>query len=150
MSYSTTAQIKAMFRNFGAPTAPAVTDPSVVEFIAEADQEIDAALTGVYTLPIAGPLSLLLLRKISRLLAAAVVDDILNTYSEADKKPGYRRDALKMLEDISGKLDPKTGKKTLPISLLPDAEYIGASVSKNTPAINPQDGRQFQKGVDAW
>ena len=150
MSYSTKDQCKAMFRNFDNPTTPAIADATIDEFIEEADQEIDAALTGVYTLPIVGPDSLLILRKISRLLTAAVMDDILNTYSEADKKPSYKKDAMKMLQDISGVLDPELGRKLRPISLLPDAEYIGETKKENTIAVSATDGRQFIKGEDSW
>lgn len=88
MSYCTKAQVKAMFRNLENSTDPAVTDASLDEFIAEADSSINARLKGVYVLPITegtNPESFVILRKICRLLVACVVDNILNTYAEADK-----------------------------------------------------------------
>jgi len=153
MSYSTKEQVKAMFRNLVAPADnAAVADASIEEFIDEADITIDGAITGVYTLPLTAldnPKSLVLLQKISRLLAAAVVDDVLNSYAEGDKKPSYKKDAMELLGRIAPERG-KDGKRPAPDMLLPDAEYIGMNVQKDTISLQAVEGRQFSKGVDAW
>ncbi|NJM55063.1 MAG: hypothetical protein HC841_03325 [Verrucomicrobiae bacterium] len=153
MSYCTKAQVKAMFRNLENSTDPAVTDASLDEFIAEADSSINARLKGVYVLPITegtNPESFVILRKICRLLVACVVDNILNTYAEADKKPDYCKQAHNLLDEIAPKVDPKTGKRPMPASILPDATFIGMNTLKDTVAVQAVDGRIFQKGVDSW
>lgn len=152
MSYCTVKQVKSMFRDFDDVTDPAVTDAEIQEFIDEACASIDGCLNELYLLPITSvdnPKSFLILQKITRMKVAAVIDDILNNYSEADKKPSWGMYAKQMLEKICPP-KKKGCKRCEPVMKLPDANFLGAQTPGNTIKVQAVDGRTFVKGRDDW
>jgi len=155
MAYTTVEKIKTMFRAFTSSTTnAAVTDASITEFIAEIDAIIDSRLSSFYELPIdaGNTAALAILGRVSRLFVAAILDDILNTYSEADKKPTYKKDAETLLNSLVPQVD-KSGKWFAPLSPLPNVLQLGIPGNPNTQAtikVSSNEDPTFKKGVDAW
>lgn len=152
MSYCTPEKVKSMFRCLDDVTDPAVTDAEIQELIDENCAAINGCLGELYQLPITAvdnPESFLILQKLCKLKTAATLDDILNSYGEADKKPTFGKQAHELLEKICPP-KKKGCKRCEPTMKLPDAQFLGANRSGDTIAVQATSGRIFQKGVDTW
>lgn len=153
MSYSTIAKVKSLFRDFGGGSDPAVSDSEIQEFLDDAALIINGRIGLLYQLPIIladSPDSYGILRRIETYIVADIVDDILNSYTEADKKPEWGKKASSLLKDISPPLDKKRGKQLEPAMKLLDAVYLGTSTQRNKITIAKTSGAIFKKGVDNW
>ena len=153
MAYATKDEIKSLFRDFADNAEAAVNDDEIDVFIENTDSIIDAKIGTVYALPITEllyPESFKILKQIQMFKVACIIDDILNDYSEADKKPMWCKKAHSLLEALVPSFDPKTCKQCPPSMILPDAPYQGTSSQKNKITVSATSGRQFEKGVDTW
>ncbi len=152
MGYASKDEIKAMFRDFASNTEAAVDDTDLDLFIENSTAQIDAEIGALYALPITligNPLSFAILKQLQMYEVACIVDDIINSYSESDKKPMW----CKKYTDLMTKLIPKVGsgcKRCIPQFKLPDAIYLGTETQKSRITLSSTSGTQFQKGVDAW
>lgn len=154
MSYATVAQCESMFRCLDTSISdPAVTAAGIQEMIDEACASIDGCINELYSLPITAgpnPKSFLILQKLTKMKVAAVLDDILNSYAEADKKPTWGKQAKELLDKICPPKDPKTCKRCEPTMKLPDATFLGSNTPGNTIKIKATTGVTFTKGGDNW
>lgn len=154
MSYCTPTQVVSMFRNLDLTiTDPAVTEAEIQEWIDENCASMNACLSELYVLPINeidNPESWKILRKICRYKTAATVDNVVNEYSEADKKPEWGEWAHKMMLKLCPEKDPKTCMRCEPTFKLPDTPFKGANTPGNTIAVKATSGVQFKKGRDDW
>lgn len=153
MSYCTVDQVKSMFRCLDDVTNPAVTDAEIQEFIDEACATMNGCLGELYQLPIteiANPESFKILRKVCRMKVADILDDILNDYGEADKKPMWGKKAKELFKQICPPKDPKTCQRCEPTLKLPDAIFLGANNPGQTINVKATTGRIFEKGQDNW
>jgi len=149
MSYTTIAQVKSLFRDFADNSEAAVVDAEITEFLNETAAMIDAKLSSLYTLPFSDASTLLILGKIEKFLVAGVVDDILNNYSEADKKPEWAKRGHALLTELCPKKN-KDGVQPEPTMKLPGEVYLGTSRQKNRIKVSSTTGAIFQKGQDNW
>jgi hypothetical protein len=150
--YATADDVKALFRNFATSTEAAVTDTKIETWLESAFAMINARIGVLYQLPITdatNPESYKILAQIEAFYVAGIVDDVLNTYSEADKKPQWGERAKYMLNEYAPQLD-KNGVQPKPISVLPDATFLGTPSQKNTPRFQPNTTPIFSKGGDNW
>ena len=153
MSYATVANVKSLFRQFNSGANPAVTDDEIQEFLDSSNSMINAKLGTLYTLPItvgANPESFNIVRRLETYFVADIVDDILNTYSEADKKPMWGTKGQRLLDELVPPIDPKTCKQCAPTMKLPDTPYTGTVSTRSKIKLSATTGRQFSKGVDTW
>lgn len=105
MAYSSVAQVEAEFKDVIFSTSTAVTDTDVTRFIEEADAEINARLSTRFNTPVASGDGLIILRKISILLVAARIKDILQVKMadkgvEQDTRGGAMRAEAKRILDM--------------------------------------------------
>jgi hypothetical protein len=152
MSYAAKEDVKALFRHFADNTEAAVTDTAIEDFLSSSTAYIDARLNGLYLLPItsgSAPESFKILKQINAFYVAAIVDDILNNYSQADKKPIWHKKAEEMLTNIAPEKD-KSGKQNEPNNKLIDATYLGTNIQKGKFKANSTDSTTFKKGTDTW
>lgn len=153
MSYATVDNVKSLFRDFADNSDPAVTDTEIQEFLDSAFSIINAKIGTLYSLPISNvgnPDSFEILKRLETFKVACIVDDILNNYSEADKKPSWCKKAKALMYELVPPMDPKTCKQCEPTMRLPDATYLGTSTQKNRISIGPTTGTIFKKGQDNW
>ena len=153
MSYTTTDEVKTMFRDFADNSEAAVTDTEIQLFIDNTTSIIDAKIGTMYELPITvgvNPVSFSILKQLQMFKVASIVDDILNDYSEADKKPTWGKKAHALLEALVPSFDVKTCKQCPPTMILPDATYNGTSTQKGKISLKSTDSRIFTKGSDNW
>lgn len=153
MSYATVDNIKSMFRDFSDNADAAVTDAEIQEFLDDADAIIDAKIGTLYTLPITigdNPKSWAILRRLESFKVAAIVDDILNSYGEADKKPMWGKRAHELMLELVPPIDKKTCKQCEPTMKLLDATYLGTNMQKSKIKLSQTTEPIFQKGVDKW
>lgn len=151
MSYSTPSEVKSLFRNFSSNSEAAVEDHELQQFLDDNFSLINSKVGTLYTLPItsgASPESYKILAMIEKYLVAEIVDDILNSYSEADKKPDWGKRARMMLNSIVP--DLVKGVQPVPTMKLIDADYLGTSTQKNRISVAATSGRIFTKGGDNW
>ncbi len=107
----------------------------------------------MYQLPItvgSNPESFKILKQLQMFKVACIVDDILNDYSEADKKPMWCKKAQSLMDALVPPINPKTCKQCAPTMKLPDAPYLGTNSQRSTIKMNPTSGRIFQKGKNNW
>ena len=152
MSYATPADVKACFRNFASSTEAAVTDIKIQAWLDATSAMIDGRIGTLYALPINetdSPLSFEILKQIESFKVAGIVDDVLNTYSEADKKPLWEKRAMDMLKELVPPKDSK-GNQPSPTTKLPDATYIGTQTQKSTIRASSTNAPIFTKGGDNW
>ena len=152
MAYSNADEVKALFRDFPNTTDAAVDDTKINNFLNSMSNLVDARLKGFYQLPISyanNPISYSIISQIVAFKVAAIVDDILNTYSEADKKPIWDKKADQMLDDIAPKRNKDGGQPT-PNNILPDATYLGSSNSSSTIKLSSTATPVFTKGGKNW
>ncbi len=154
MSYATVDQCKSMFRCLDTTvTDPAVTDAEILEFIDETCASIDGCINELYSLPITAidnPKSFLILTKLTKFKVAGILDDILNSYGDADKKPTWHKQGEQLLNKICPPKDPKTCKRCEPVMKLPDASFLGANPKGDTISVKATSGRVFSKGGNNW
>lgn len=152
MSYATPENVKSLFRNFADTTEAAVTDAEIQEFLDDAAEIIDAKIGTIYLLPITvgeNPKAFKVLRRLETFKVAAVVDDILNNYSEADKKPMWDEKGNALMKELVPKRNAK-GVQPDPTMKLSDATYLGTATQKNRVTLSKTSGTIFKKGVDTW
>ena len=152
MSYATIANVKSLFRDFADNADAAVNDVELQDFLDDAEVTINSKIGTLYTLPItvpANPESYKVLAMIEKYIAAGVVDDILNSYSEADKKPMWTEKAMKMLKALVPPKNKSDCNQCEPTMKLPDAIYNGTSVQRGKIKLSATSGRQFTKGENA-
>lgn len=152
MSYALKDDVKALFRHFADNTDAAVTDTEIDAFLDSDTAYIDSRLNGLYLLPItsgANPESFKILKQINAFRVAAIVDDILNNYTNDQKKPSWLRMANEMLNNIAPEKD-KSGKQKEPNNKLIDATYLGTNVQQGKFKLSSTDTTTFRKGTDTW
>ncbi len=152
MSYCNIADVKSLFRHFSDNTDAAVSDSDISSYIENYNAYINSRLYGLYLLPItesSNPESFKILSQINSFYVASVIDDILNNYSQADKKPSWEKRAAQMLESVAPQKD-SSGKQPEPNSKLIDATYLGTNVQKGKFKANSIDSTTFKKGSDTW
>lgn len=154
MSYATTDDIISMFRNLDTTVSnPAVTVAEIQDFIDENESIIDAKIGTLYTLPITQalhPQSFLILKRLTKYGVACIVDDILNDYGEADKKPMWCKKFQMLMDELVPPFDKKTCKQCEPTMKLPDADYLGTAVQRGRLKVSATEGTVFKKGQDNW
>lgn len=152
MSYATPEDVKALFRSFAITTEAAVTDEKIQAWLDTAHSAINAKIGMLYLMPIdegTMPESWNILKQIESFKVAGIVDDVLNTYSEADKKPLWEKRAMMMINDLVPPLD-KNGKQPAPIMVLPDATFLGTPTQQARPRVQPNTTPIFTKGGNNW
>jgi len=153
MAYATKDDVKALFRDFADNADAAVNDSDLDLFIDNTTSIIDSKIRTLYSMPITeanNPESFKVLKQLQMYKIACMVDDILNDYSEADKKPMWCKKANMLMEAIVPPKDPKTCKQCEPTLKLPDATYLGTSIQRGKVTINRTSGTVFRKGEDNW
>lgn len=153
MSYATVANVKGLFRDFADNTDAAVDDTEIQDFLDDTDEIIDAKIGTLYQLPIDAlnnPKSFKILKRLETFIVSAIIDDILNNYGEADKKPSWAKNGRDLMLELVPARDKKTGKQPEPIMKLSDAIYLGTSTQRNKMSASATTGRIFIKGGDNW
>ena len=154
MSFATPQDVKDLFRVFANDPDAAVTDAKIQKWLDNAESEVLGKIGTLYKLPLNttdNPLSVGIIAQIEAMKVAAIVDDILNNYTEADKKPNWDKRAWTLLSQYIPERDPKTNKYPDPTIKLPDAEFIGIVASTYAPVvIAPGNPWIFNKGQDNW
>lgn len=152
MSFATTQDVKDLFRHFADNTEAAVTDAKIQKWLDSEHEFVLGKVGTLYQLPLtaeANPLTAKILADIEAMLVASKVDDILNSYSEADKKPQWYRNAMMRLKEYVPEKDNK-GKQAEPTVKLPDSVYIGTGVQKGQFKVSSTSTPIFSKGGDNW
>lgn len=152
MSYATPEDVKALFRSFAITSEAAVTDEKIQAWLDNAFSNINSKIGRLYQMPIdetASPESWNILKEIESFKVAGIVDDVLNSYSEADKKPLWEKRAMNILNELAPQLD-RDGRQPIPIMILPDAVYLGTSTQKARPRLQPNTTPTFIKGANNW
>jgi len=149
MSYATPAQVKSLFRHFADNSEAAVIDTEIQDFLDDAEEIINAKLGTLYTMPITDPAALKILKRLETFQVAAVVDDILNNYSEADKKPQWKSNADKLMKDLVPPRNAK-GIQPEPTMKLPNENYLGTSTQRGKITLSRTSGTIFKKGANNW
>lgn len=152
MSYATVDDIVSMFRNLDLTVSnPAVTSDEIQDFIDEQEVIIDAKIGTLYALPITeadNPKSHKILKRLTKYGVACIVDDILNDYAEADKKPMWCKKFKMLMEEL---VPPKENcKQCEPTMKLPDAEYLGTSIQRGRATFSSTAGTVIKKNQDNW
>ncbi len=152
MSFATPQDVKDFFRHFADNSEAAVTDAKIQKWLDSEHEFVLGKVGTLYQLPItaeANPKSALILADIEAMLVAAKVDDILNNYSEADKKPQWFRNAMLKLKEYVPDKD-KEGKQPEPTVKLPDVTYNGTRAQKGQLKVSSTSAPIFSKGGDNW
>ena len=153
MSYATPDNVKSLFRDFADNTDAAVNNTELQEFLDDADEIINAKIGTLYQLPITvgnNPKSHAILKRLETFQVACIVDDILNSYGEADKKPQWCKKAMVLMEELVPPRSSKNCRQCEPLMKLPDAIYIGTSTQRNRITVSKTSGNIFQKGENNW
>jgi hypothetical protein len=145
MAYCTQAQVESEFKHVVFTTTTSVTDTDITRFIAEADAEINAQVGTRYETPVTTGDALLIMRKISILLVAARIKDILQVKMadkerEQDTRGGAMRAEAKRLLDaiIKGTM------------LLPGATLASSADGVRGFCVDEAIEHNFQRNVDQW
>ena len=154
MSYATVGDVTSLFRDLDTTTTAAVTEAEVQVFLDNTTEIINAKIGTLYSLVNEiteenNPKSFAILKQVQMYMVAGIVDDILNNYSEADKKPMWGEKAEKILmalvpKRMSGKKQP------VPTMTLPDTPYQGTSTQRGKIGVSATSGRIFTKGGKNW
>ena len=153
MAYATIDEVKSMFRDFADNADATVNDAELQLFLDNSTSIIDAKIGTLYQMPIVegtNPESFKILKQLQMFKVACIVDDILNDYAEADKKPMWCKKAHSLLEALVPSPDPKTCKQCPPTMRLPDAEYLGTSTQRGRISLSATEGTVIKKGADNW
>lgn len=144
MAYCTNAQVSSEFKGITFSASSSITDTEVDRFIEEADAEIDGKVSQVYTTPITGTVSLIIVRTISIWLVKDRINKILavKTGNDEDNQSGEESlgsRARQMLNDIvDRKLD------------LPDATLVTASDGVKDYNYANSIEPTFKRGTVQW
>jgi len=153
MAYATKDEIKSLFRDFADNSEAAVDDTDLDLWIENSTSIIDSKIGTLYATPITevdNPESFKILKQLQMFKVACIVDDVLNDYSEADKKPMWCKKASSLMNALVPEINPKTCKQCPPTMKLPDASYLGTSEQKSQIKVSATSGRIFVKGADNW
>lgn len=152
MSYATEENISSMFREVDfAATDAAVDSTDISLFLDNTTAIINAKIGTLYTLPIVEvdhPESFKILKQLQMYMVACIVDDILNNYDKAEKKPGWCKKAETLMHALVP--DREKCKQCKPTMILPDAEYLGTDTEKARIKISATTGVTFRKGEKNW
>lgn len=152
MSYATSGEVLSLFRDVSVDADSAISTTDMALYLENTTEEIDSKIGTLYSLPITSgdnPKSFKVLRMLQMYMVAGIIDDILNNYSEADKKPMWTQMAQKMLKQIVPDTDKK-GYQPVPTLKLTDADYLGTSQQSNQIIVRAKTGKIFEKGKDNW
>ena len=154
MSYATPDDVTALFRDLDLTKSNTAVDAAKIQsWLDSTDNMINARLSKYYTLNPAlnvtdNPLSWSILKMIESFYVAGIVDDILNSYSDGDKKPMWEKRAAAML-DMYAPLE--CAKDCGPASVLPDAPYLNTPTLRGAfRASNTTTAPIFVKGANNW
>lgn len=151
MSYATPDNVKSLFRDFAPNSQAAVSDTELQEFLDDASAVIDAKIGTLYSMPIAeldSPESWKILRRLESYKVACIVDDILNNYSESDKKPMWCQRASELMDQL---VPPMINCRQCPPTMkLPDATYLGTGTQRGRITLSSTEGTVFRKNEDNW
>jgi len=152
MSYATPTNVKSLFRDFADNADAAVSDTELQEFLDDAEEVINAKIGTLYQLPITvgeNPKAFKVLRRLETFQVACIVDDILNSYGEADKKPQWCKKAKDLLNELVPPV--KAGcRQCEPTMKLIDAVYLGTSTQRGRMSVQSTSEPVFKKGADNW
>ena len=153
-TFATPADVRACFRNMGTlPTNSEVNDTKIQAWLDAIEVRVMGKIYTLYASAITSavnPLSVKLIAQIETFFAAAIVDDILNTYSDGQKKPTWEKRAIEMLNELIPPRD-KDGRQPEPLTKLPDATYLGTTtVTGQLSVKNITTGPRFKKGENNW
>jgi hypothetical protein len=153
MSYATKEDVKSMFRDFADNSEAAVDDNELDLFIANSASIIDAKIGTLYQMPVTeadNPESFKILKQLQMFKVACIVDDILNSYGEADKKPMWCKKGEALLNALVPPINPKTCRQCPPTMQLPDTPYLGTSTQRGRINISATSGTVIKKNSDNW
>lgn len=149
MSFASVADVKAYFRDFAESTEAAVTDEKIQAWLDTASISVLARFHTLYeTITTENEASAKIIAEIEAMKVADIVDNILNSYSEGDKKPQWGKMAMATLKEYCP--DKVDGIQPEPDVKLPDAQYVGTRTQKARMSVSATSGSIFKKGVDAW
>lgn len=151
MSYATKDEVKALFRDFAENTQAAVDDDDLDLFLDNSTEMIDSKIGTLYQMPITeidNPRSFKILKQLQMYKVACEVDEILNSYGEADKKPQWCKKAKDLMSELVP--DKKDCKQCAPNMKLPDAVYLGTPIQTNRILISSLEEPVFRKGANNW
>jgi len=155
MAFVTEAQVKGMFRNIDVAGDTSITSTDTIQFIDDADSEINAILKEFYVIPITGSEALKILQTISKYKVAHIIKTILELNVQVSDKvqevqTNLERKADRMMKNIIPQYDSKTESYLRPLMPLPDAVLL-ARVPKDASIItSPTLEPTFEKGRDNW
>lgn len=153
MIYATKAEIKSMFRDYADNSEAAVIDSELDLFIENTGAIIDAKIGTLYQMPITeadNPQSFRILKQLQMFKVACIVDDILNSYGEADKKPMWCKKAHALLEALVPSKKAGSCKQCAPTMSLSDAQYLGTTTQTGRISVASTTGRVIVKNADNW
>lgn len=152
MSYASKNEIKSMFRDFSDNADAAVDDTDLDLFLANSTAIIDAKIGTLYSMPITlinNPQSFAILKQLQMFKVACEVDEILNSYGEADKKPTWCKKAMLLMTELIP--EKKSGcTQCEPTMKLPDTPYLGTTTQQGQIRIGATTGTTFTKGANNW
>lgn len=152
-SFATPANVQAYFRDLTIDaTDGAVTSAKIQAWLDSKHQYVMGKIYTLYASTItqgANPLSFLIIADIEAMLVVAIVDDILNNYNDAQKKPTWEKRAMALLcEYIPNK--NSDGIQIEPSIKLPDATYLGSTKPRGTLKVSSTATPIFTKGGVNW
>jgi len=151
MAYTTVTKVQSMFRNLKLDAAnSALTTAEIQLWIDEVSAAVSSCLVEFYDMTSVGPNSELILSRIETFKVAALVDDVLNNYSDAKAKPQYDTKGDKLLEKYIPRYNTKSCEWCDPAAKLPDTPFKGIPSSTTEISVQSQGPATFKKGVDAW
>lgn len=146
MGYCTETQVQEEFKGLDlTASGQAVTTAKVTRFIAEADAEIDSKVGMVYTTPITGANSLIVMRSISIALVADRIRAIMEvkTAPQSTSQGGRRDGNAAWARDLLDKI--VSGR-----AILSDATKISSGDGVSAYAVNAGLEHTLEKGTDQW
>lgn len=105
MAYASESDIESEFKDLDFSSSSAVTSNEVIQFLSDADAEINARLNGRYTVPITGTVALSIVKVMEIYLVKHRILEILKVKTgrapeEQEGSKTYREMALDMIKDI--------------------------------------------------
>lgn len=150
VTFATPEQVKDYFRDFADNSEAAITSEKIQAWLDSAHISVMGRFSQLYETITQenNPESAVIIAEITAMKVVAIVDDILNSYSEGSKKPQWERRANEKLKEYCP--DKIDGKQPEPVVKLPDALYTGTRTQKGRISVSATSGAVFKKGVDAW
>jgi hypothetical protein len=140
-----------MFRDFADNSQAAVDDTEIQLFLDNTTAIIDSNIGTLYLMPVTevdNPESFKVLKQLQMFKVACIIDDILNDYSEADKKPGWCKKAEMLLNAL---VPPKKNcKQCKPTMILPDTPFLGTDTQRARIKISATSGTVIRKNENNW